>query len=64
MIALSVKKPRQKPRVRYIAVRMKSDLADKIEDFAETTNRSRSEIINQLLTAMIKHTHVVPDKEK
>ena len=64
MITLTVKKTKPKTRDRYIAIRMKSELADKIEELAEVTNRSKSDIIDQLLTAMVDRTHIVSEEQE
>ena len=63
MISLSVKKQKAKAKYRYISVRIKPELAEKVDEFAQATKRSRSDIINQLLTAMVDRVHVISEEE-
>ena len=58
MITLSNKKSKSSTSYRTISLRMRKELADKVDDLAQATGRSRSNVIHILLGEMIERVVV------
>lgn len=57
-IAIS-KKPKGEDGYKTFSIRIKEETVAELDEIAQVTNRSRNEIINQLLDYSVKHCEIV-----
>ena len=58
MITISDKKVASDTSYRTISLRMRKELADKVDDLVRATGRSRSNVISILLSEVLEHVTV------